>query len=67
MLKICLRYRLHMMGVPILGLSYIYRDNMSVIHNMQHLESTLKKKSMKSAIMQFANQLQWVKADLVML
>ena len=34
-----------MMGVPILGLSYIYGDNMSVIHNMQHLESTLKKKS----------------------
>ena len=40
-----LRYKLHMMGVQISGPSYIYGDNMSVIHNMQHLESTLKKKS----------------------
>ena len=40
-----LRYKLHMMGVPISGPSYIYGDNMSVVHNMQHLESTLKKKS----------------------
>ena len=40
-----LRYKLHMMGVPISGLSFIYGDNMSVIHNMQCLESTLKKKS----------------------
>ena len=38
-----LRYILHMMGVPILGLPYIYGDNMSVIHNMQCPESTLKK------------------------
>ena len=42
-----LRYKLCMMGVPISGLSDIYGDNMSVIHNMQHLESTLKKKSNK--------------------
>ena len=40
-----LRYKLHMMGVPILGLSYIYGDNMPIIHNMQCPESTLKKKS----------------------
>ena len=40
-----LRYKLHMMGVPISGLSYIYGDNMTIIHNMQCLESTLKKKS----------------------
>ena len=40
-----LRYKLQMMGVPISSLSYIYGDNMSVIHNMQCLESTLKKKS----------------------
>ena len=33
------------MGVPILGPSYIYGDNMSVIHNTQRPESTLKKKS----------------------
>ena len=47
MLKIGLRYKLNMMGVPILGLSYKNGDNMSVIHNMQCLESTLKKKSNK--------------------
>ena len=40
-----LRYKLCMMGVPISGPPYIYGDNMSIIHNMQHPESTLKKKS----------------------
>ena len=40
-----LRYKLRMMGVPIEGPSYIYGDNMSVIHNTQRPESTLKKKS----------------------
>ena len=34
-----------MMGVPISGPSYVYGDNMSVIHNTQRPESTLKKKS----------------------
>ena len=34
-----------MMEVPLLCLSYIYGDNMSIIHNMQHPELTLKKKS----------------------
>ena len=34
-----------MMGVKISGPSYIYGDNMSVIHNTQQPESTLKKKS----------------------
>ena len=33
------------MGVPISGPSYIYGDNMLVIHNTQKPESTLKKKS----------------------
>ena len=33
------------MGVPISGPPYIYGDNMSVIHNTQRPESTLKKKS----------------------
>ena len=33
------------MGVPLSGPSYIYGDNMSVIHNTQRPESTLKKKS----------------------
>lgn len=39
-----LRYKLRMMGVEIAGPSYIYGDNMSVIHNTQRPESTLKKK-----------------------
>ena len=34
-----------MMGVPIGGPSYVYGDNMSVIHNTQRPESTLKKKN----------------------
>ena len=34
-----------MMGVPLTGPSYIYGDNMSVIHNTQQPESVLKKKS----------------------
>ena len=38
-----LRYKLRMMGVPILGLSLIYGYNMSVIHNTQRPEYTLKK------------------------
>ena len=33
------------MGEPVTRPSYIYGDNMSVIHNMQRPESTLKKKS----------------------
>jgi hypothetical protein len=40
-----LRYKLRMMGVPIFGPSLIYGDNMSVIHNTQRPESTLKKKN----------------------
>ena len=40
-----LRYKLRMMGVELTGPSYIYGDNMSVIHNTQRPESTLKKKS----------------------
>ena len=44
--RLCgLRYKLRMMGVSISGPSYIYGDNMSVIHNTQRAESTLKKKS----------------------
>lgn len=34
-----------MMGVPISGPTCAYGDNMSVIHNIQRPESTLKKKS----------------------
>ena len=34
-----------MMGIEIDGPSYVYGDNMSVVHNSQRPESTLKKKS----------------------
>ena len=40
-----LRYKLRMMGVKISGLTYVYGDNMLVIHNTQRPESTLRKKS----------------------
>jgi hypothetical protein len=30
-----IRYKLRMMGVPIAGPTYVYGDNMSVIHNTQ--------------------------------
>ena len=40
-----LRYKLRMMGVEVDGPSYVYGDNMSVIHNTSRPESTLKKKS----------------------
>ena len=40
-----LRYKCRMMGIPIAGPSHIYGDNMSVIHNTQKPESTLRKKS----------------------
>ena len=40
-----IRYKLRMMGVPISGPSFVYGDNMSVIHNTQRPESTLRKKS----------------------
>ena len=40
-----IKYKLCIMGVPLSGPSYIYGDNMSVIHNTQRPESTLKKKN----------------------
>ena len=40
-----IRYKLRMMGIKISGPTYVYGDNMSVIHNTQRPESTLKKKS----------------------
>ena len=39
-----LRYKLRMMGIPISSPTYIYGDNMSVIHNTTASESTLNKK-----------------------
>ena len=40
-----LRYKLRMMGVRTSSPTYVYGDNMSVIHNTQRPESTLRKKS----------------------
>ena len=40
-----LRYKLRMMGVSISGPTFIYGDNLSVIHNTQRPDSTLKKMS----------------------
>jgi hypothetical protein len=40
-----LPYKLRMMGLALSGPTYIDGDNMSVIHNTQRPESTLKKKS----------------------
>ena len=40
-----LRYKLRMMGILISGPSYIYGDNMSVVHNISLPESVLRKKS----------------------
>ena len=37
-----IRYKLRMMGFPISGSSYIYGDNMLVIHNTQRPGSILK-------------------------
>jgi hypothetical protein len=40
-----IRYKLRMMGVPLDSPTYVYVDNMSVVHNSQRPESTLNKKS----------------------
>ena len=40
-----IRYKLRMMGVEVSGPTYIYGDNMSVVHNTSKPESVLKKKS----------------------
>ena len=40
-----LRYKLRMMGIEFNGPSYVYGDNMSVIHNTQRPEAMLKKTS----------------------
>jgi hypothetical protein len=39
-----LSYKLIIMGVTIDGPTYVYGDNMSVVHNTQRPESVLKKK-----------------------
>ena len=40
-----IRYKLRMMGIPLNTPTYVYGDNMSVIHNTSKPESTLKKKA----------------------
>ena len=40
-----LRYKLRMMGVPLVGATHVKADNMSVVTNSSLPESTLKKKS----------------------
>jgi hypothetical protein len=40
-----LRYKLRMMGVALSGPTFVYGDNISVVHNTQWPESVLKKKS----------------------
>jgi hypothetical protein len=40
-----IRYKLHMMGIPVKGASYVYGNNMSVVTNLSKPELTLKKKS----------------------
>ena len=40
-----IRFKLRMMGIKIDGPTYVYGDNMSVIHNTSKPESILKKKS----------------------
>jgi hypothetical protein len=40
-----LHYKLRMMGVTLSGPTFVYGDNMSVVHNTQRPESVLKKKS----------------------
>jgi hypothetical protein len=39
-----LRYKLIMMGLTLSGPTYVYGDNMSVVHNTHRPESVLKKK-----------------------
>jgi hypothetical protein len=40
-----MRYKLRMIGVTLSGPTFVYGDNMSVVHNTQCPEYVLKKKS----------------------
>jgi hypothetical protein len=40
-----LHYKLRMTGVALSGPTFVYGDNMSIVHNTQRHESILKKKS----------------------
>ena len=51
-----LRYKLRMMGVPIEGPTHMYGDNMSTIHNTQHLSLSLRRNSTVFVIMLLERQ-----------
>ena len=44
-----LRYKLRMMGIPVVGHAYVFGDNQSVLANTTIPDSTLKKKSQSIA------------------
>ena len=44
-----LRYKLRMMGIPVIGPAYILGDNQSVLANTSNPDSMLKKKSQSIA------------------
>ena len=54
-----LRY-LRMVGISISGPSYVYGDNMSVIHDTSHQSWFLERRATWFAIMQYVSLLQWV-------
>jgi hypothetical protein len=54
-----LRYKLRMMGVALSGPTFIYGDNMYVVHNTQQPEYVLKKSQTQFDIMQYVSLLPW--------
>ncbi len=56
-----LRYKIHMMRIPLSEPTYIYGDNKSQVTNSTRPESTLKKSAIQFATMQSMNRLQWVR------
>jgi hypothetical protein len=56
-----LRYKMHMMEIPLSGPTYIYADNKSQVTNSSRPESTPKKRAIQFATMQSMSQLQWVR------
>jgi hypothetical protein len=55
-----------MMGVTLSGPTFVYGDNMSVVHNTQRPESVLKKKSNSIFTMQCVSLLPWESQSLGM-
>ena len=54
-----LRYKLHMMGVPIDGPSLVYGDNLSLSRILRHPNRNLKKRTTLFVTMRCTNWLQW--------